>query len=251
MRPGSVVRQVIAGPALLASVGPGSRVLDLAGYDGSVSAGLESRGAEVVVLDLDQSGLLKARSAGLAAVRASAARLPFESGAFDVVLCMDMLNALPEELEEPVMREIRRVLKDGGTLCVTVVDADFNLPFCDQRLLWEQWKARPGYRFDRLEHLLSCAGAEVLSHRRFYGWPTRLFYALFYHFNIPSRGYRLKAWLWPRIVGIERAWCPAPRAHLVIARPAAPAEAPHPTAAPAEAPHPTAAPADARQMPGR
>lgn len=44
--------------------------------------------------------------------------LAFGSGVFDAVLAGDLLQAVPDDLA--ALRELRRVLKDGATLCLTV-----------------------------------------------------------------------------------------------------------------------------------
>ena len=58
------------------------------------------------------------------AVGGSLAQLPFRSGSFDCVLMMDVLEHLPVELTNPILREFARVLKAGGTLCVTLPNAE-------------------------------------------------------------------------------------------------------------------------------
>lgn len=44
--------------------------------------------------------------------------LAFASNSFDIVMCGDLLQCAPDDLA--VLRAIRRVLKDGGLLCITV-----------------------------------------------------------------------------------------------------------------------------------
>jgi SAM-dependent methyltransferase len=52
------------------------------------------------------------------AVRGDALRLPFPSGAFDVVIASEILEHLPED--RAAIAEAARVLRPGGTLVVTV-----------------------------------------------------------------------------------------------------------------------------------
>ena len=56
-------------------------------------------------------------------VVADAHSLPFEWGTFDNVLCLEMLEHDPSPFE--TMKEIRRVLKSGGVLMVTVAGIGF------------------------------------------------------------------------------------------------------------------------------
>ena len=51
-------------------------------------------------------------------VRADAARLPFRSGTFDCVLATALLEHVP--YPSHIVREVRRVLRPGGLLCVEV-----------------------------------------------------------------------------------------------------------------------------------
>jgi SAM-dependent methyltransferase len=73
--------------------------------------------------------------------------IPAEDGSFDVVVCTQVLEHVPEPLA--ALREFRRVLRAGGLLIATV-------PF-----LWEEHEAPfDYYRYTRyaIEHLASRAG---------------------------------------------------------------------------------------------
>jgi SAM-dependent methyltransferase len=45
-------------------------------------------------------------------------RLPFADGEFDLVVCNDVLQHVPESASDASLRELRRVLRAGGTLLV-------------------------------------------------------------------------------------------------------------------------------------
>lgn len=61
----------------------------------------------------------EARTDAMAApVKANVLSLPFETGAFDHVIASEILEHVPAD--EPAMAEIARVLKPGGSACVTV-----------------------------------------------------------------------------------------------------------------------------------
>lgn len=55
--------------------------------------------------------------------RAVAERLPFSDGTFDCVTCLEVLEHLPETNWTSAIQEMRRVLKPGGVLIVTVPHA--------------------------------------------------------------------------------------------------------------------------------
>lgn len=109
-------------------------------------------------IDLTWSGLAYARAAGLTRLaRASAAALPFHRASFDLVTSFDVLQCIPGDAEEIAVREMRRVLRPGGHLVVTV--AAFNMLRGNHSVL-----SREVRRYSRmdLKHLLDRAGFTVL-----------------------------------------------------------------------------------------
>jgi ubiquinone/menaquinone biosynthesis C-methylase UbiE len=219
MRPGSIMRNVIIGPLLEEHVQPGFEVLDRGGYDGSLTAGLSARGARVTVVDLDEKGLQVARDKGLNAVVAPAEQIPFPDRSFDMVVCCDLLPSVPRDSEEKIFREIGRVLKPGGILILTVPDAGLSLPFVNMKDAYESWQSREGISRERLEYLTEIADVQVMRSREYFGLPSRLYYALAFYLNVPRMGTRVKRRLWRYVVAGENLWCPAPQAHLIVARP--------------------------------
>jgi arsenite methyltransferase len=113
---------------------PGDRVLDVgcgAGLDAFVAAGLVGPSGRVVGVELTQEMLDTPRAAlaarpmtQLAFEEADAAALPFPDASFDVVVSNGVLNLVPDK--DAAFREIRRVLRPGGTLAaadLVVLDA--------------------------------------------------------------------------------------------------------------------------------
>ncbi|MFF7053067.1 class I SAM-dependent methyltransferase [Streptomyces griseorubiginosus] len=126
----SMARQAAALGALM---GPGPlRILDCSCGIGTQAIGLALAGHRVVGSDL--SPVAAARAAAEASVRgapvptaaADMRQLPFASSAFDVVVCAD--NSLAHLLTAPdvaaALAGMRRVLRDGGLLLLTVRDYD-------------------------------------------------------------------------------------------------------------------------------
>jgi SAM-dependent methyltransferase len=112
---------------------PGDWVLDLGCGEGRHVHGVHMlEGVNVVGLDIDRRSLVKGRD-GLAMIRqwsgggatgfveGDAYRLPFADGAFDAVICSEVLEHL--HLYDDVLVEIRRVLKAGGLFAPTVPTA--------------------------------------------------------------------------------------------------------------------------------
>lgn len=101
-------------------VRPGLRVADVGcGDGGGLGAWARHHGNPYVGFDVAEGALAKARAAGLnVQLIEDASSLPLESGAVDVLACIEVL----EHLFEPyrAAQEFHRVLVAGGTLIVSV-----------------------------------------------------------------------------------------------------------------------------------
>jgi SAM-dependent methyltransferase len=126
----SMARQAAA---LGAFLGPGPhRVLDCSCGIGTQAIGLALAGHRVVGSDLSPVAAARAtteaaaRGARLPTAAADMRRLPFVSSVFDVVVCAD--NSLAHLLTAPdveaALAGMRRVLRDGGLLLLTLRDYD-------------------------------------------------------------------------------------------------------------------------------
>jgi ubiquinone/menaquinone biosynthesis C-methylase UbiE len=107
-----------------AHVQPQHRVLDIGCGTGTFAVALKSwlPMAEVVALDPDPKALARSRrKADRAGVsirfdQGFADALPYQDGSFDRVFSSMMFHHLPREAKPAAMREVRRVLKPGGSL---------------------------------------------------------------------------------------------------------------------------------------
>ncbi|MEM9939386.1 MAG: methyltransferase domain-containing protein [Pseudomonadota bacterium] len=141
---------------------PGDRVLDLGCGEGRHVHGLHMLGGlDIVGIDLDEPSLEKARegldyldqlddgpkSKGGSTKFATgdATALDFPDDHFDAVICSEVLEHLPDY--DAALREMRRVLKPGGRLCITVPHA------WPERICW--WLAPPpdGYPYQPGGHI--------------------------------------------------------------------------------------------------
>jgi ubiquinone/menaquinone biosynthesis C-methylase UbiE len=111
----------------LAGLQPGERVLDVACGTGVVAhqaAVQVGRGGLVVGLDVNAAMLAVARALPadegppIEWLEASAQEIPLPDAALDVVLCQQGLQQFPDRLA--ALREMRRVLTDGGRLAASV-----------------------------------------------------------------------------------------------------------------------------------
>lgn len=96
------------------------RVLEVGCGEGIVLAALAARlpGTRFDGLELDEPTLAQARARcpGARLVRGDACELPFEDRSFDLVVCLEVLEHLPEPVR--ALRELRRVTRAGCLLSV-------------------------------------------------------------------------------------------------------------------------------------
>ena len=154
----------------------GLRVLELAAGTGIVTRRLREAlppSATLVATDLNEAMVDYARlavaSSSIVWQQADAEALPFDDGAFDVVVCQFGFMFLPDKVQG--FREARRVLGAGGLLLANVWHARDENPYaqCAQELLDELFPDDPprfldtpyGYGdHDRLRSDLAEAGWE-------------------------------------------------------------------------------------------
>jgi len=111
----------------LAAPQPGERVLDVAcgtGIGARIAARALAGSGEVAGLDLDAGVIDYARSLSRAEGVAiewhagTALDMPFESGRFDLCVCLQGLQFFPDRVAG--LREMKRVLKTGGRLVASI-----------------------------------------------------------------------------------------------------------------------------------
>ncbi len=155
---------------------PGMRVLDAGCGQGRHSLELLRRGCRALALDLNPDDLRYTRylltslahEPGTeqppphAVLRGDTLALPFAAGAFDRVLCSEVL----EHVEQPLAaaRELVRVLRPGGLLAVSVPTATTEWPY---RFASDDYFRTPGghvriFTAQRLFRLLEEAGLYVV-----------------------------------------------------------------------------------------
>jgi SAM-dependent methyltransferase len=106
-----------------------NRILDVGCGDGRLSQTIrQGRECFLVGLDLSMTGLRRLSGTKCCA---SAAKLPFKSRSFDLVVSTEMLEHLPEEIYTQVLREMSRVAKQAILITVpNEENLDENLAHC-------------------------------------------------------------------------------------------------------------------------
>jgi len=118
----------------------------------------ERYGVRMFPSDLEWEGLRHGKRLGVARLtQADIGALPFTSGAFDLVLSLDVIVHLPRGEEGRAMEELTRVLKPGGMLVLRVAALDL-LRSRHSRFAHE----RQRFTRRRLRSLVERHGLEVL-----------------------------------------------------------------------------------------
>lgn len=112
---------------------PGEVVLDVPTGGGvAFAAGAPRTRGLLLGADVSLGMLRRARTRlppNVELVQADATRLPLASASVDRACCFNSLHCLPRGLHPALFKELRRVLKPGGTLVGSVLVADAELPW--------------------------------------------------------------------------------------------------------------------------
>jgi SAM-dependent methyltransferase len=155
------------------SLPAGGTLLDVGCGSGQTMTWFETlyQGWRTFGLDVALDGLTAARDLGARVACASALALPFRDGTVDVVITLDVLQHLPlDGGDVTALREMRRVLKPGGTLFIrtnaqafpkTPADRQFDFRKYTPEELGESLTAA-GFRVERLSRINALLGlAEI------------------------------------------------------------------------------------------
>lgn len=94
-------------------------MLDVGGGNGAVGLALQKHGLDTVLLEPGPEGALNACRRGLrSVVNATLEDARFADGTFAAAGAFDVVEHIADD--EPILREVHRVLRPGGVLCVTV-----------------------------------------------------------------------------------------------------------------------------------
>lgn len=158
------------------NVQPGDRILDAGcGIGRHLWEFYRNRKVHVVGIDMDWEDLRKAKftlnsmdhSAGGSwlTCQADVTKLPFEDEAFDIVICSEVLEHIPDN--KAAVSELVRVLKSGKNLVVSVPR------YLPEKICWAlsaEYHSEPGghiriYKKRKLKSMLEAAGTKCWSIR--------------------------------------------------------------------------------------
>lgn len=99
----------------------GGLLLDTGCHDGQSTAIFAHKARRAVGVDVDLAALRRGQSTlpTVACIGASGAALPFADAVFDCVVFSEVLEHVPSHEEAQCVAELRRVVRDGGTLLLT------------------------------------------------------------------------------------------------------------------------------------
>lgn len=185
----------------------GDRVLDLGCGNGRHTIEATNWDCRVVAVDLDREELARGRYMFYADHNAGrlqgfaqfmmgdAQHLPFRDGAFDKVICTEVLEHVHDD--ERAMRELFRILRPGGEIAVSCPHHRA------ERLLWalswEYWHSPGGhiriYRKGELRRRLSGAGLVMGAERGRHAYQS-VYWTLRCLFGKDNPDFPLTRWSW-------------------------------------------------------
>jgi SAM-dependent methyltransferase len=110
-------RRIVRAQIELLELPSGARILD-AGCGSGHMLDEFARFGHATGVDIDPGSVERARERGRDAVLGSLLELPFADASFELVVCLDVLEHLPDD--RAALRELLRVTAPGGALLVTV-----------------------------------------------------------------------------------------------------------------------------------
>ena len=133
------------------------RVLDVGTGTGKILEELQRKGWEVTGVDGEKEAIIWCKKRGVIVKQAdiNKEKLPFAAAKFDLVLMLDVLEHISDE--QGIIKEIKRALKPGGVLIVTVPAYQWLYSYWDKMMGHER-----RYSCGSLKKLMANNGFNIL-----------------------------------------------------------------------------------------
>ena len=166
---------------------PGARILDVGCGTGEYVRRANELG--FIASGLEPADAMRAvavnKNPGASIVSGVATELPYPDGSFDLVICIEVLRYLDRSDIRQALRELRRVLRPGGTMFLTMVNRyaldGFYLHYSLQRMLKPRSVERPHCEFvtpGELDREIRNAEFSTAVHRGVLLGPMRILYKI-------------------------------------------------------------------------
>jgi SAM-dependent methyltransferase len=125
------------------------RILEIGCGKGAVLSFLQSLGHTVYGIDVDAKAISECKDShpGMDVRVGSGDGLPFEDSMFDIVLSLDVFEHISDSNQH--LREVRRVLKEGGNYLLQTPNKWTNIPF-EMLRQWKKFHTGPIRSYRRL-----------------------------------------------------------------------------------------------------
>lgn len=148
-------------------IGQNERILDAGCGIGVYGLGIAKRGGNVIGVDISKESIQRAveRAKGLKSAKfviGNILELPFKTGAFDKIICVDVLEHIEDD--STAVSELCRVLKKGGILIIHVPRKDpdtYVLRDLDQKVFGH---VRTGYTMEILKNMMVSKGMKIIKY---------------------------------------------------------------------------------------
>lgn len=141
------------------------KILDIGSGPGRDGLLLKDRGLEVICLDASEAMIELCRKKGLESIVGDFLSIPFENNSFSGVWAYTSLLHIPKKDFLKAINEVRRVLKDGGTLGLGLIEGNTEEYRESLGINMPRWFSY--YKKNEVEQLLAQGGFKILYFEKF------------------------------------------------------------------------------------
>jgi ubiquinone/menaquinone biosynthesis C-methylase UbiE len=160
----------------------GKNVLDVGCWTGGYEVFINNYARQITAIDIEERALKVAKKSfpGTKFLKASVLNLPFPNRSFDVVTLWAVIEHIPRGTETKALKEINRVLKQKGILCLNTMNDYWLSKLLDPAYFL---KGHRHYKIEVLKGMLDKTGFKVLKIFVNGGLLTPIYLNAFYFFK--------------------------------------------------------------------